>query len=195
MCGGQTELRRALTFFQFKNPHASVSFHNGGLVNIIVDERELTDLETHLDNLSAPHKVVSLSTKYTKNGKTYNHNLYNMVQHINASNIGKVKKGAPITYFDNLAKDTDEHTKDLSNLAGDDSGSYGSPKTTSITLQDSEAPSASSSSTVGVCGTVQPLYGRTCPTGYFYFDDMTGNPSQYPCVPNGNTCDLETGQQ
>jgi hypothetical protein len=194
MCGGQTELQKTLVVFQFTNPGASVSFRNGGTVHIIVDERELKELETHLNKLSTPHRLLSLSVKYTKRGRTYNHNLYNMVQYINASNIGKVKKGAPITYFDNLAKDIDGYTKDLSNLAGDDSGSYGSPKTTSITLQDSEAPSASSS-TVGVCGTVQPVYGKTCPTGYFYFDDMTGNPDQYPCVPDGNTCNLETGQQ
>jgi len=188
MCG-QTELQKALVFFQFTNPGASVSYRNGGLVNIIVDERELTDLETHLDNLSAPHKVLSLSTKYTKNGKTYNHNLYNMVQHINASNIGNVKKGAPITYFDNLAKDIDGHTKDLSDLAGDDSGSYGSPKTTSITLQDSEADSAGIS-VVCACGTVQPSYGK-CPTGYFYLENITGDPNQCPCIPNGGpTCPL-----
>jgi hypothetical protein len=185
MCGGQTELRRALIVFQFINPDASVSFRNGGLVNIIVDERELKELEPRLDKLSTPHKVVSLSTNYIKNGKTYNHNLYNMVQHINASNISKVKKGLPATYFDNLPEEIDGYTKELSDLAGDDSGSYGSPKTTSITLQDSEADSAGIS-VVCACGTVQPVNGKTCPSGFFYtLSNLTGNPSECPCIPNG----------
>jgi len=195
MCGGKTELRMALTLFHFTNPHASVNFHNRGLVNITVDEKELKDLESRLDNLSIPHKVVSLSTTYTKNGRTYKLNLYNMVQKINATNIGRSKKGYGATYFDNLAKDIDDYTGGLSDLAGDDSSSYGSPKMISAGLQDSEAP-GTGSNTVGVCGTVPPLYGKTCPNGYyFYFNDMTGAYNQYPCVPNGNTCELETGQQ
>lgn len=192
MCG-QTELQKALALFQFTNPGASVSYRNGGMVNIIVDERELKELETRLDKLSTPHKLLSLSTKYTKNGKTYNHNLSHMVKQINATNIGRTKKGYVATYFDNLAKDTDDYTIGLSDLAGDDSSSYGSPKTTSITLQDSDVDVGSSPT--GICGTVKPIYGRTCPNGYFYFDDPTGNPDQFPCVPNGNTCNLETGQQ
>lgn len=193
MCG-QTELQRALVLFQFTNPGASVSYRNGGMVNITVDEKELKDLESHLDNLSIPHKVVSLSTRYTKNGRTYKRNLYNMVQQINATNIGRTKKGYVATYFDNLAKDTDDYTGGLSDLAGDDSSSYGSPKTTSITLQDSEAPVASNADCE--CGTVQPLHGIKCPDGYYYSaDDTTGNLLQCPCIPNGNTCNLETGQQ
>jgi hypothetical protein len=191
MCGGQTELGRALIFFRFTNPHASVSFSNGGLVNMIVDERELKDLETHLDNLSIPYKVVSLSVKYTKNSKTYNHNLYHMVQQINASNRSSVKKGTPITYFDNLPEEIDRYTKDLSDLAGDNSSSYGSPKMISLGVQDSEAPSAGISFACE-CGTVLPLYGKTCPDGYVYNGVTSANPSsQCPCVPkNGTPCPL-----
>jgi hypothetical protein len=60
MCRGQTELQKDLVLFHFTNPHASVSFRNGGLVTITVDERELKDLKNRLDKLSTPHKVVSM---------------------------------------------------------------------------------------------------------------------------------------
>jgi len=195
MCGGQTELQKTLVVFQFTNPGASVSFRNGGTVHIIVDERELKELETHLNKLSTPHRLLSLSVKYTKRGRTYNQNLQPITAKINAENVGRTKKKQCPTYFDDLPEEIDEYMGGLSDLAGDDSGSFGCLKTTSITFQDSGTP-IGGSSTVGVCGTVQPVYGKQCPSGYyFYFDDMFGNPDQYPCVPDGNTCNLETGQQ
>ena len=194
MCGGQTELQKTLVLFQFTNPSASVSYRNGGLVNITVDERELKDLENHLDKLSNPHKLLSLSVKYTKNEKTYNHNLYHIVKQINATNIGRTKKGYVATHFDNIAKDIDEYTGGLSDLSGDDSGSFGCQKKISVGLQDSEVH-IGGSSTVGICGTVKPLYGITCPAGYFYSNEHNGIPDQYPCVPNGSTCNINTWQQ
>ena len=60
MCCGQTELQKALALFHFTNPYAFVSFSNGGLVTIIVDERELKGVKNRLDKISTPHKVVSM---------------------------------------------------------------------------------------------------------------------------------------
>lgn len=84
-----------------------------------------------------PHKISDLSVSYSKTGRTYSHGLDHIVKEINSRNIGRAKMGQSAIYFDDVPGETDDYTEGLSNLAGDDSSSYGCPKTYATTIFDS----------------------------------------------------------
>jgi hypothetical protein len=153
MCGGPTELQKALKKFSFVNSSANVSYtESKKYVTIQLHEKELVDLEKSLTGLSLPQTITSISVNYTTlHGKTYFQSLPHLTTKINASNRGNLKKNKPLQYFTTLAGDTDDWIGANADLADDNSGSRGSYKNYTLTLQDPEAVMGSSSSSCSSC--------------------------------------------